>query len=386
MWYNRLYNKNYHFTSGVNALPPIGIYIHIPFCKSKCAYCDFYSFKADDTLMQRYTDKICDDIKTYAKLTAANADTLYFGGGTPSLLGGERIAQIVECAAESFSLDKNSEITLEANPADDLYDTLLFAKRAGVNRLSLGVQSGIDGELRILGRRHGTSSVMRSVDAARRAGIDNISLDLMLGIPDQTAESLRKSVDFLTALSPAHISAYLLKIEKNTPFGRKPPATLPDDDMSAQLYLCAVELLEGRGYEQYEISNFAKGGWISRHNTKYWTGGEYLGLGPAAHSMMDGKRFYFDADIDRYLAGRTPIADGMGGGSEEYVMLRLRLCDGIDFADYRESFGEISKYAKKRMEQFAKTGLAVLDDEHFALTPRGFLLSNTIISDLLELM
>lgn len=362
-----------------------GIYIHIPFCQSKCAYCDFYSFKAGDSLMDRYTDKICNDIARYAERLRLSCDTLYFGGGTPSLLGGERIARIVGKAKKHFGLGSDAEITLEANPADRLSDTFRAAAQSGVNRLSLGVQSGVFEELKILGRRHTPEDVVRTVSDARAAGIDNISLDLMLGIPKQTPSSLAGSVDFLTSLSPSHISAYILKIEENTPFGKQPPNDLPNDDQAAELYLAAVKLLAERGYKQYEISNFAKDGQVSRHNMKYWTGADYLGLGPAAHSLIAGKRFYFPADIDSYLAGCKPVPDGEGGGALEYLMLRLRLSDGISFADHESRFGrEISDAARNAMKKYAQAEAAVLTDESFCLNARGFLISNTVISDILE--
>lgn len=366
-------------------MTPTGLYLHVPFCVCKCAYCDFYSFSASQEMMDAYTDRLCADIAAAAERLGRSADTLYLGGGTPSLLGGERIARIVETARAHFGL-AGAEITLEANPADDLAQTLTLAARAGVNRLSLGVQSGVEKELRALGRRHTCDDVRRTVADARAAGIENISLDLMLGIPNQTAESLTRSIEFLTDLSPTHISAYLLKIEPNTPFGRKTPEDLPDEDAATDLYLQAVGALTAKGYAQYEISNFARDGKVSRHNTKYWIGAPYLGLGPAAHSMLNGRRFYFPADLARYLGGEAPIPDGDGGGKEEYVLLRLRLCAGVEFAEYRKLYGEIPAQAAKRMRLYADAGYAVLNDTHFALTPRGFLLSNTIIADLLEWM
>lgn len=364
-------------------MTPIGLYVHVPFCVSKCAYCDFYSFSASPERMDAYTDRLCADLRHAAQQLRCPADTLYLGGGTPSLLGGKRLARIVETARVHFGLE-NAEITLEANPADDLAPTLSLSAKAGVNRLSLGVQSGIADELRALGRRHTLADVERTVADARNAGIENISLDLMLGIPQQTAESLSRSIELLTALDCAHISAYLLKIEPNTPFGRSRPAQLPNEEESSTLYLQAVAELAARGYAQYEISNFARDGKISRHNTKYWTGAPYLGLGPAAHSMLNGQRFYFPADLQRYLRGEAPIADGAGGGQEEYILLRLRLRAGIDLAEYERLYGALPERAIERMRLYVRAGYAELDDTRFALTPQGFLLSNTLIVDLLD--
>ena len=388
-------------------MAPIGLYLHIPFCASKCAYCDFYSFAASEETMDAYASALCRELAAWGRLAGGPVDTVYFGGGTPSLLGGGRLARILETADRCFPFVAGAEVTLEANPAsapaDGLAQTLRAARAAGVNRLSLGVQSGNPDELAVLGRRHSLSDVRRTVADARAAGIENISLDLMLAVPGQTPESLSASVDFLTGLSPAHISAYLLKIEEGTPFAaRRKTFTFPDDDAAADLYLQAVKELGRRGYGQYEISNFARPGFESRHNLKYWNGEPYLGLGPAAHSFFNGCRFYYPRNVKNYISAAgdpgvwkklglapggpcPPLWEGPGGDPSEYAMLRLRLTAGLDFAAFREKYGRpphASLFA--RAEKFLRAGYLTLDDARLAFTPAGFLLSNPILADLLD--
>lgn len=362
---------------------PLGIYIHTPFCASKCAYCDFYSFPASPEIFRQYQAKLLSDIEAFGKALRRPCDTLYFGGGTPSLPGGDYIASVTTAVERQFGFC-NPEITLEANPQSALSDTLCAAARAGVNRISFGVQSGEEAELKALGRRHTAEDAKLAVADAKAAGIFNISLDLMLGIPLQTMDSLRRSIDFLCGLEPSHISAYMLKIENGTPFGKTPPQGLPDEDLTVEMYLFAVEQLRHRGYMQYEISNFALDGKASRHNMKYWTGADYLGIGPAAHSMIGGRRFYFPRDFDGYMHGARPLDEGRGNDSEEYFMLRLRLSSGLNFADYRRRFGRpLSEHQMEQLRSFDDLGFGTLTESRFSLTPKGFLIANYIISELI---
>ncbi len=362
-----------------------GLYLHVPFCESKCAYCDFYSYRADVRLYEQYTDRLCEHLKTAGQILARRADTLYFGGGTPSLLGGKRIARLVSAAKSAFGLE-NAEITVESNPADDLKSEFEIMAESGVNRFSLGVQSAIESELKILSRRHTNADVLQTVGDARAAGINNISLDLMLGIPKQTTESLKRSVDFVAQMLPNHISCYILKTEPNTPFGRKNPEQLglPDDDTVADMYLYMSSLLKEYGFEHYEISNFAKPGFRSRHNSGYWKCREYLGLGPASHSFVNGKRFFFERDTEKYLTSPTFINDGDGGDFEEYCMLNLRLSDGIDIELLKEKFDEqpLLRLLKKA-EKLSSTETVETSDGKVKLTEKGFLVSNAVISELL---
>ncbi len=362
----------------------VGLYIHVPFCVKKCGYCDFYSVVGDDSLMDVYTAAVVDTLRKYYGKIAA--DTVYFGGGTPSVLGGKRIATILDAACQM--VERGAEITVEANPGDNLDEFFAKCCQAGVNRLSMGLQSANDNELKLLTRRHSTADVASAVKLARANGIGNISLDLMLGIEGQTQESLIHSVDFCADTGANHVSAYMLKIEDGTPFAqRRNSMDLPDDDVSADLYLLAVDRLRKNGYEQYEISNFAKDGAYSRHNLKYWNCDQYIGIGPSAHSFFDGRRFFYERSIDSFIIGKKPIQDGFGGDFEEYAMLRLRLNDGIrrDDTEKRYIDGD-NRYdmLMQRAQKYVKAGLCVANDEKTALTDRGFLVSNSIICDLLD--
>jgi oxygen-independent coproporphyrinogen-3 oxidase len=270
---------------------PFGLYIHIPFCTRKCAYCDFYSVTADDTLMDTYLLALCNSLQEWSqKLGGRNAQSLYLGGGTPILFGARRLCTLLNECKRHFGLEQ-AEITLEANPNHTDYETLLALRHAGYNRISFGVQSAVDDELKQLTRSHTAEQAEAAILAARQAGFENISADLMLAIPGQTQESMRQSVRFLSALGIQHISAYLLKIEEGTPFyERRAALPLPNEDETAELYLQAVTALEEAGYQQYEISNFAKVGFACRHNLLYWDCQEYLGLGPAAARPSDQER------------------------------------------------------------------------------------------------
>lgn len=364
----------------------IGLYIHVPFCASKCAYCDFYSIAANEETYEAYKAVLLSQLTEAKARLSVFADTLYFGGGTPSLLGGKRIAEIVTVAKRTFGLH-NTEITVEVNPAEQLYDDFVLMANSGVNRISVGMQSCLQNELEALSRRHTAQDVVRTVNDAKKAGITNISVDVMLGIPHQNVDTLKQSLDFCLNLGITHISCYMLKIEPDTAFGKADISTLdlPDEDTVADLYLFMSEYLQKQGFEHYEISNFAKKGFRAVHNLKYWEQKEYLGLGPAAHSFLNGKRFYFNRDLKSYLTSPTPIFDGEGGSREEYVMLKLRLCDGLDFGDYEAKFNiPFSQKAKDKVKALQKAGLVSLKSDGFVLTAQGFLVSNAIISEIIE--
>ncbi len=364
---------------------PLGIYLHVPFCTSKCSYCDFYSYRADVAVFGRYADTLCEHIKLAGEKLNRTADTLYIGGGTPSLLGGERIAKLVKASQSAFGL-KNAEITVECNPADDLKADFEKMASCGVNRISLGVQSAVDGELKALSRRHGNTDVIRTVNDAKSVGLGNISLDLMLGIPHQTTKTLKQSLDFLLSLKPKHISCYMLKIEPNTPFGKADTDTLhlPDEDLTAEMYLFTSEYLSRHGFCHYEISNFALPGYESRHNNKYWLSEEYLGLGPAAYSYINEKRFSFDRNTELYLTSPAVNSDGDGGDFEEFVMLRLRLARGIDRSELETCFGKDNADSLfKKADILKYTDLIELNGGRLRLTAKGFLVSNAVIGKLL---
>ena len=370
----------------------LGLYIHIPFCVRKCAYCDFYSMPLKGELADKYVSKIINELDRWGGILGCPpADTLYFGGGTPSLLKTEQIAAIIDKSKELFSL-KNAEITMEVNPAENLNRYFTAVAAAGVNRLSIGLQSANEKELALLSRRHSVNDVVTCVNDARAAGISNISIDIMLGIPGQTKESLKRTIDFVLERNPQHISAYLLSLEEGTPlYKNRQLLNIPNDDEAGELYLYACELLKSAGFKRYEISNFAKDGMISRHNTKYWQGADYLGLGPAAHSFINGKRFYYNRDINAYLNNPEEIQDGEGGTAEERLMLQLRLSEGLDLNKLAEEFlnkidqNKINRLAKKA-ELFAKNGLVIFKNNVISLTDEGALVSNAIIADFAELL
>ncbi len=359
----------------------LGLYIHIPFCLRKCNYCSFYSVTPSDDIKAEYVKKISEEIKKWGGRTARPIDTLYIGGGTPSLLSERELTDILTAVRKNFNLLPDAEITVEANPGDNTEKFLGFAKNLGVNRISIGVQSADDGELDLLGRRHSFDQAVKTVQDARKTGFDNISADIMIGLPDSNTDTLKKSLDGILSLAPEHISAYILKIEEGTPFFRN-DISLPSEDEVADQYLIMCEAFEKAGYEHYEISNFAKRGYESRHNNRYWLLSDYIGIGPAAHSFFEGKRFYYPADLCEFLKGDAPVPDGEGGDSEEFIMLSLRLSRGLVFSEYEKRFGHtLPEKIIKKAKLFEKQGLCRCDSEHIALTNAGMLVSNSIIGE-----
>ncbi|MBR3290227.1 MAG: coproporphyrinogen III oxidase family protein, partial [Clostridia bacterium] len=314
------------------------------------------------------------------------ADTLYFGGGTPSRLGGRRLAAITREAARLFGLT-DAEITMEANPADDLAETFAAFAAEGGNRVSIGLQTADDEALLRLGRRHTVSQVERAVQAAHRAGITNLSLDLMLGLEGQTAAQVRRSVAACADMGATHVSAYLLKVEPNTPFARR-ELHLPDEEATADLYEIACDALNEQGYRQYEISNFAKDGRVSRHNLKYWNCDPTVGIGPAAHSFFGGTRLSMPRDLTAFLQGRQPSPepadDAIGDNTlTEYAMLRLRLTEGLTEAGCRDRFGvPLPAEWRRRAERLPRTAV-LCDETGIRLTRQGFLLSNALLAAIL---
>ncbi len=362
-----------------------GIYIHVPFCDGKCPYCDFYSLRAGEELMEQYASAVERALQQWAaERGKGSVKTVYFGGGTPSLLGAGRLSRLLSAVDQSFFLDSGAEITLEANPVS--VDRAFFeeVRRAGFNRLSMGMQSADPEELALLGRRHSPEDVKEAVEAARLAGFFNLSLDLMLGLPksapEEGPERLGRSIAFAAGLEPEHLSSYILKVEPGTPFASR-QLVLPEDDEIADQYLFCVQELEKYGYQQYEISNFAKPGRESRHNLVYWHGEEYLGFGPGAHSFFAGKRFYYPRSLSDFLEGKSPCPDGEGGDFEEYAMLNLRLTEGLCRESCRARFGAEGERGFARLLQNAKKcppQLLRADEGKISFTPRGFLVFNAL--------
>ncbi|MBP5581361.1 MAG: radical SAM family heme chaperone HemW [Ruminococcus sp.] len=356
----------------------LGIYIHVPFCGKKCAYCDFYSVNWSGSAAVEYTAAVLRNIRHYGD-KSRTVDTVYFGGGTPSLLTAEQIGSIIAEIRKCFDLDDNAEITLEANPCTLNVEKLAELRRTGVNRLSIGVQSMKDSELKILGRVHTAVRAEQAVLEAANAGFENISCDLMIALPDQKTDSLQYSIGKLTALPIQHISAYILKTENGTPFDcAEIRDRLPAEDSTAELYLTMVELLGKRGFMQYEVSNFAKAGFESRHNCRYWKCMDYLGIGPAAHSCYEGKRFAVERDLAAFVNSdvqQITVTDESPCGFEEFAMLRLRLKEGLILDDVSEHREEILK----KLPPLIKDGYAETDGKRIWLTPKGFLMSNSVI-------
>ncbi len=373
----------------------VGIYIHVPFCLSKCHYCDFCSIqKANDEKKEIYVMRICEEIAFFAEKISESgelpvADTVYFGGGTPTLLTAEQIGRILGVINERLGIDKDAEITAETNPKSADRKKLAEIRKVGVNRLSIGMQSVHDGELRALGRIHSFDDFKVTFSEAREAGFDNISVDLMYGIPLQTRESFCQSVETLAEISPDHISSYSLAVEEGTNFYRRRDSLdLPDEDNVSDMYADMGEILTKHGYHKYEISNFARDGRESRHNLKYWRCEDYLGLGAAAHSYFGGKRFAHSRDIDAYLRGESIIIDvediSIRESMNEYAMLGMRLSKGIDFdaffqrygRDFMREFAAFEKYAP----EFVQIG-----ERCCRFTEKGMYVSNFILSEVLDL-
>lgn len=373
----------------------LGIYIHIPFCMRKCAYCDFYSI-TDTKRRAPYVRALIEQIQSF-RLSAKDyiVDSIYIGGGTPSLLFGEELAEILSAVRSTFRLSADAEISMEANPGTLDGEKLAAYRAAGVNRLSLGLQSADNGELKRLSRIHTREEFESTFLLARLEGFQNISVDLMYALPDQTAERLAETISYVISLNPEHISFYGLKIEPETPFGRDPAIQdlLPDEDTQYHMYLSSVKTLESAGYMQYEISNFAKNGYECRHNLKYWHCEEYLGFGPAAYSFFDGNMFSYIKDVERYLMNSTErelLLDEMNTPSKrdiatQYVMVCFRLRKGIDVSEYNARFGDdFEKRYGERLKPFMEARFVVQTPEGYRFSRRGMLVSNYILSEILE--
>ena len=363
-----------------------GLYFHIPFCARKCDYCDFYSFSPAPEQMDAYCDALCRSIDRYAAQATGPFDTVYFGGGTPSFFGGSRIGAVLNKARAAFSIAPDAEITVECNPASVTQALCETLARAGVNRVSMGLQSTVAGERFALGRQSHPQQAARALRWLRSAGIENLSLDLMLGIPGQTPQSMQESLQFVRDSGVPHVSAYLLSVEESTPlFEKKDTLSFPDEDSVCALYLQTAEALDEAGLLQYEISNFAVPGLESRHNLHYWRDEEYLGLGPAAHSFFGGRRFFFPRDFEAFLRGDAPVTDGDGGDKAEFCMLRLRLTAGLSDEAFFERFGEhLPKKMFTAAKELERHGLLTVREDTVALTKEGFLVSNAIIAALIE--
>ena len=373
----------------------LGIYIHIPFCRSKCDYCDFYSLAGRDDRMDQYQKALLSHIKETAPLAQDfPVDTIYIGGGTPSYYGAKRLKELLGVIRKLYKAEKDAEVTVECNPDSVDVKSLKILRKAGVNRLSLGMQSANACELERIHRIHTPQQVNEAATAARKAGFTNLSLDLIYGLPGQTMDSWKATVEHALSLIPQHLSCYGLKVEEGTPLAARVAQgeVLPDDDQQADLYLWTVGRLERAGYPQYEISNFAKPGFASRHNLRYWLTQPYIGFGPGAHSDFGGRRYSFVRDLDAYIQGVLQGGDIIDESEiipkrercGEYLMLRLRTVQGINEQEYRSTYFMDFAPLQARLEQFRTQGWAEQTDGRWHFTPKGFLLSNQLIGDLLE--
>ena len=372
----------------------VGIYIHIPFCESKCAYCNFYSLANAEKLMNPFHSAVLRHIKEYSpQLDGYLIDTVYFGGGTPSHYGANRLVSIFNALKRRGHVLLDAEVTAEINPGSITKEELLKLKRAGFNRLSVGVQCSDDKTLKSLGRAHTFADSEETVKNARQAGFENISVDIIYGLPSQDRDSWAETVARASALKAEHISCYGLKIEEGTQlYVFKDSPFLPDDDAQADMYLYAIEMLARSGYKQYEISNFARRGFESKHNMKYWLGDDYIGFGPGAHSYIDRCRYSFIEDVEKYIE-RVNLGQAVVEYSEEmsdfenageYLMLRLRTVYGISEEEYYNIYRLKMDYILELLRKYEASGWALFKDGRWRFTPKGFMLSSKLIGELLE--
>lgn len=361
----------------------LGIYVHVPFCASKCNYCDFNSYPNMWESERKYFDALTDEIVNKSGSDEYLADTVYIGGGTPSMVRLENIDRVFEALNRRFFIADNCEITIECNPATANEQKLRALRKAGINRISVGMQSANDELLKILGRRHSFNECARCVSDARSAGFDNLSLDLMFGLPNQDINDWKRTLEAAVKLNPEHISCYALKIEDNTPFAHM-DLNIADDDESFEMYECAVKFLEQSGYLRYEISNFAKEGFESRHNIKYWRLDEYAGFGAGAHSFIDGNRFANERNILEYIDGAPfeCIAEETNELMSEFVFLGLRMDSGVAEKEFKNRFGQdINDVFGVQIEKNLDRGTLIRRNGRLMIPRQYTYVGNAIMSD-----
>lgn len=365
-----------------------GLYIHIPFCLKKCKYCDFTSFVGCEEHFAEYIKCVK---KEMAEYKGEKIDTIFIGGGTPSILSKELLGELIKSIYDTFNIDKNVEFTIESNPKTLTFEKLELLKELGVNRLSIGVQSFIDGELKKIGRIHSSNDASEAVNLAKKAGFKNINLDLMFSIPEQTIDTFKKSIDIAISLNPEHISAYSLILEEGTPLFfevEKGEALLPNDETDRENYQYLCEKLEAEGYMQYEISNFSKKGYECRHNIKYWDCDEYIGIGISAHSYFDGRRYYNTDSLENYLncEYRKDLGEILSPDEKikEYVIMGFRKTEGISKKAFFEKFS-VDFYEKFRVQidKFKNLNLIEEKGDFYRLTFEGINLSNSVLCEFL---
>lgn len=368
----------------------LGIYVHIPFCKSKCRYCDFCSFPAcSENQMQEYARALLGEIELYApKAEGKTVDTVFFGGGTPTALPSKLLCSVLERIKSLYRVSEDAEISSEVNPATADLEYFKDMRGAGFNRLSIGIQSANENEMRLLGRIHSFEDACAAVNDARLAGFCNIGVDVMFGIPDQTTASFETTLQKILSLNPDHISMYGLQLEEGTALWRAQDELIfPSEEDERQMYMRGTAILSEHGFSRYEISNFAKEGFCSRHNLRYWLDEEYLGFGLSAHSYFGGIRYFNTDSMNDYLLGNTVQGENKvpyGEQMNEYVMLAMRLERGIDTADFKKRFGVNFSEKFGAIENFIKTGHVRKTPEGYAFTSEGMYVSNYILSEILD--
>ncbi len=381
------------------------IYIHIPFCIKKCDYCDFLSFACDDVTREQYVKKLIEEIEYYGGIYGRSGrdeivTSVFFGGGTPSVLEPQQMASIMESLRRTFTLAKDVEITVECNPGTLTAEKVNTYKEQGINRISIGLQSANDDELKAVGRIHTYDKFLESYQLVRDAGFDNVNIDLMSALPGQTMESYRDTIEKIIALQPEHISSYSLIVEYGTPLYYRireldenlMPTGLPDEDTEREMYYMTGRMLEEAGYKRYEISNYAKDGYECRHNTAYWRRDNYVGIGLGASSCMDEVRFKNISDMDQYMKGSFPNLDdeetcvlSENDRMSEYMYLGLRMMSGVTKSEFHRQFGrdfdQVFGQVTDKMEN--RELVRVENEDRIYLTPLGIDVSNTVLAQYL---
>lgn len=365
----------------------LGIYIHIPFCLAKCNYCNFNSYVTSEEEKKKYVKALCREIKNFGKTDTV--DTIYFGGGTPTCLEPAYLAEILQTLSDKFNLAENCEITTECNPATVDKIGLKFLRSLGVNRLSIGMQSANAEELKVLGRIHSAKDCALCVKNAKEAGFDNISLDLMLGIPKQSLDSWENSLRMATELEPKHISCYALKVEEGTPFSRM-KLDLPDEDETCDMYDMCAEILDKKSFNRYEVSNFAVSGFESRHNAKYWLCDDFVGFGAGAYSCFENRRYSNIANTKKYMevvnsdlsaecsCEELSIEDRMS----EFMFLGLRLAEGVSESRFKERFSvDVFDVFGNALSKNIKRGTIVQENGRLRIPDRYIYVGNSIMVD-----
>ena len=337
-------------------------------------------------MCHKYVNRLESEIYRWGEKLCRPADTVYFGGGTPSVLKPNDLSRLLNAVQTAFNVPENCEKTIEVNPEDATEEFLKGLKEAGFNRISLGIQSLSDNVLKILGRRHTAEDSINAFNTARKVGFNNITVDLMLGLPNQSPEEAIDTAKKIARLSPEHISCYMLILEEKTAlYSKREIIDIPDEEMVREEYLNICDIFENSGYNHYEISNFAKKGKESKHNLKYWKTQEYIGIGPSAYSFIDGKRFHTLCDIHGFIKAPQTVYDEAGGGYEEYIMLSLRLKEGLNRQEFEAFTGKtFSEKFHEKAKLFGDNNLAVWNNDTFRLTNEGMLLSNSIICEMTE--